>query len=123
MHSTFRYSNGLVGQMYVNLCDLTYRKPMIKLAVFGDKGKLMVDSYALKFFLDEDRKGYEKGWHHLNSTDLSKPVPFYVRGNAFTIQLYRFVDRILDKNVLCPCTFKDGYEAQLVIHEIFNDAK
>ena len=123
VHSTFHYKNGLVGQMYVNWCDLTYRKPMIKLAVFGNKGKLMVDSYALKFFLNEDRKGYEKGWHHLNSTDLSKPVPFYVRGNAFTIQLYRFVDRILDRNVSCPCSFSDGYEAQEVIHEIFNDSK
>ena len=121
VHSTFHYQDGKVGQLYVNWCDLTYRKPTIKLEMFGNKGKLLVDSYALKFFLNEPRQGYEKGWHHLNSTDLSRPVPFYVRGNAFTTQLYSFVNRILDRQVACPCSFTQGYEAQKVIHGIFNN--
>lgn len=120
--TTMLYDDGKVGQLYVNWSEQTYRKPMIKLEFFCEKGKIMADHYAIKFFLFEDQKNYSKGWHSLNYTDLYRPVPFYVRGGGFTTQLYRFADKILDHRVQCPCTFEDGAKAQTIIHKIFNDA-
>lgn len=121
--TTMLYNDGKVGQLYVNWSEQTYRKPMIKLELFCEKGKIMADHYAIKYFLFDDQKDYIKGWHFLNYTDLYRPVPFYVRGGGFTTQLYRFADKILDGNVECPCTFEDGAKAQATIHNIFNDAK
>ena len=120
--STMLYNDGKVGQFYVNWSEHTYRKAMIKLEFFCEKGKLLADHYAIKFYLFEDQKGYAKGWHFLNYTDLYRPVPFYVRGGAFTRQLYLFADRILDNSVVCPCTFEDGAKAQTIIHKIFADS-
>lgn len=120
--STMLYNDGKVGQFYVNWSEHTYRKAMIKLEFFCEKGKLMADHYAIKFFLFEDQEGYKKGWHFLNYTDLYRSVPFYVRGGAFTRQLYLFADKILDNTVDCPCTFRDGAKAQTIIHKIFADS-
>lgn len=120
--TTMLYEDGKVGQFYVNWSEHSYRKPMIKLELFCEKGKIMADHYAIKFFLFENQKDYAKGWHFLNFTDLYRPVPFYVRGGGFTTQLYRFADKLLDNNVECPCTFEDGAKAQVTIHKIFEDA-
>ena len=121
--TTMLYKDGKVGQLHVNWSEHSYRKPMMKLDFFCEKGKIMADHYALKYFLFEDQRENTKGWHFLNYTDLYHPVPFYVRGGAFTTQLYRFADKILDNSVECPCTFDEGAKAQKVIHAIFNDAK
>lgn len=120
--STMHYNDGTVGQFYVNWCEHSYRKAMIKLEFFCEKGKILADHYAIKFFLYDDQGDYKKGWHFLNHTDIYRPTPFYVRGAAFTTQLYRFADKILDNNVECPCTFEDGAKAQITIHKIFDDA-
>lgn len=121
--TTMIYNDGKVGQLYVNWSEHTYRKPMMKLEFFCEKGKIMGDHYAIKYFLFDDQGENKKGWHFLNYTDLYKPTPFYVRGAAFTTQLYRFADKILDHSVTCPCSFEDGAKAQITIHKIFDDAK
>ena len=116
------YNDGKVGQFYVNWSDSSYRKPMMKLDFFCEKGKIIADHYAIKFYLFDDQDAYSKGWHVLNYTDLYRPVPFYVRGGAYTSQLYLFADKLLDSKVNCPCTFEEGAKAQIVIHKIFDDA-
>lgn len=123
MSTSLLYNNGITGQLHVNWSDHSYRKPMMKLDFFCKKGKIMADHYAVKYFLFEDQGENSKGWHFLNYTDLYRPVPFYIRGGAFTTQLYRFVDKIVDNGIICPCTFEDGAMAQTVIHKIFDDAK
>lgn len=121
--TTMIYNDGKVGQFHVNWSDSSYRKSMMKLDFFCERGKIVADHYAIKFYLYENQEGYAKGWHLLNYTDTYRPVPFYVRGGAFTTQLYLFADKILDNKVTCPCTFEDGAKAQDVIHRIFNDAQ
>ena len=121
--STFLYSSGTVGSIYINWCDESYRKPTNKIELFGAKGKILADQYGFKIFLKEENKmlGYRKGWNTIYITDIFEPVPFYVRGNEFTSQLYHFVDCILGKQKTNVCTFEDGAKTLDVIQKMFTD--
>lgn len=123
MSSTFLYKNGASGTIYVNWSDMSYRKPTNKIEIFGKGGRILADQHSLKIFLNKPNKefNFRQGWNTLYITDLFEPVPFYVRGNEFTRQLYHFIDCIQDKEKKNKCTFKDGANALEVIENIFND--
>jgi predicted dehydrogenase len=123
--STFVYNNGLTGSIYVNWSDESYRKPSICIEIIGDEGKLVGDFYGYKVFMKQENKllNLRKGWNTFNLTDIYKPVPFYVRGNEFTLQLYRFVDLITGQQTENICDFEDALETHVVIGEIFKDSK
>ena len=121
--TTLFYKDGRSGTVYVNWCDSSYRKPSNKLVVFGTNGKLLADQHGMKLFLNEERQGYDyrKGWNTIYITDVFTPVPFYVRGNEFTRQLYYFADSILGKQDGSLCSFGAGSDAQTIMHKIFDD--
>jgi scyllo-inositol 2-dehydrogenase (NADP+) len=121
--STFLYNNGMSGTIYINWSDTSYRKPTNKIEIFGDEGKILADQHSLKIFLNKLNEKYNlhQGWNMLYITDVFKPVPFYVRGNEFTRQLWHFVDCIQGKEKTNNCTFADGVNTLEVIEIIFND--
>ena len=121
--STLLYPNGVSGTLDVNWSDTSYRKPTNKIEVFGKKGKILADQHSLKIFLNESNNEYHltKGWNTLYITDLFEAVPFYVRGNEFTTQLYHFVECIKDNNLERICSFQDGTDVLEVIESIFKD--
>jgi predicted dehydrogenase len=121
--STFIYKNGISGQLNINWSDTSYRKPTNKIEIFGDNGRILADQHSLKIYLNKENKPYKliQGWNTLYITDIFKPVPFYVRGNEFTRQLYHFIDCIKDKKIQNQCTFVDGVNTLEIIENIFND--
>src|ERR1035437_4239357 len=121
--STFLYNNGMSGTIYINWSDTSYRKPTNKIEIFGEGGKILADQHTLKIFLNKPNEKYNlsQGWNTLYITDVFKPVPFYVRGNEFTSQLWHFVDCIQGKEKTNRCTFADGVNTLEVIENIFND--
>ena len=123
MSSTFLYKNDLSGTIYVNWSDHSYRKPINKIEIFGDGGRIMADQHSLKIFMNMDNEAYNlrKGWNTLYITDIFKPVPFYVRGNEFTSQLYHFIDCIINNELANICSFKDASDTLDVIEAIFKD--
>ena len=125
--STLIYNNGISGTLYVNWCDTSYRKPTNRLEIFGNNGKLIVDQHEMKIFLNDTVDGYKyrKGWNAVYITDILKPVPFYVRGNEFTSQLYHFADSVINGQSSdgIQCTFEDGYNTQRLVHDMFNDSE
>jgi len=72
---------------------------------------------------ENERLKLNKGWNTIYITDAFKNVPFYVRGNEFTSQLFYFTDKILDKSMVDICSFDDASITQRVIEEIRADAK
>ena len=120
---TFLYKNGISGTLNVNWSDESYRKPTNKIEIFGSHGRLIADQHSLKIYLNRPNKEHSliQGWNTLYITDVFEPVPFYVRGNEFTRQLYHFVDCILNKNKLNVCSFLDGKNVLSVIESIFRD--
>lgn len=120
--ATFLYKSGASGTIYINWSDKSYRKPTNKMEIFGTKGRVLADQHSLKIFMNDENKekNLRQGWNTLYITDLFKPVPFYVRGNEFTRQLYHFVDSIINGTETI-CSFQDGVDTLEVIDEIFND--
>lgn len=123
--STFLLDKNISGTLYVNWSDESYRKPTNKLEIFGSKGKIIADQHSLKIFLIEENKPLrlQDGWNTFYITDIFNSVPFYVRGNEFTRQLYHFIDTICDRSMSKICTFRDGIDTLEVIDKVFNDFK
>jgi scyllo-inositol 2-dehydrogenase (NADP+) len=117
------YRNGISGTLYVNWSDTSYRKPTNKMEIFGLGGRILADQHSLKIFLNQPNEQFNmrQGWNTLYITDIFKPVPFYVRGNEFTRQLYHFVDCIQGKSDKNLCTFADGVATLEVIENLFKD--
>lgn len=121
--ATFLYNKGMAGTIYINWSDTSYRKPTNKFEVFGIGGKIIADQHSLKLFLNKPNEKYNfrEGWNTLYITDLFQPVPFYVRGNEFTQQIYHFVDCLQDINKPNHCTFSDGANVHEIIENLFLD--
>lgn len=124
MSTNLLFSDKVSGSVLVNWSDVTYRKPMMKLEFFGSKGKIMADSYGMKVFLTEpsEKYGFIEGWNSIPKNMIPDHVPFYVRGNGYTHQLYDFADEFLGKKSGSICTFRNAAETQEIIHQIFNNA-
>lgn len=125
MSTNILFKNNVTCSVFVNWSDVTYRKPMMKIEFFGDKGKIMADFYGMKIYLSEavEKYNFIEGWNSLPKNMMPDQVPFYVRGNGYTHQLYDFADEVLGKKSDSICTFRDAAETQEVIHKIFNNAK
>lgn len=123
--STFLYSDGKAGYIDINWSDTSYRKPASKVEIFGVNGKIIVNEHSLKIFLNEanTKENLLKGWTTFYVTDVFRNVPFYVRGNEFTRQLYDFADSIFENSAKSLCTFKDGVDTLEIIQLMFNDAR
>lgn len=121
--ATFHYNEGTTGSIYVNWCDDSYRKPTNKIELFGEKGKILSDQHGMKMFLKDENKelGFRKGWNTIYITDIFEPVPFYVRGNEFTRQLYHFVDCIQGKEKQNLCSFTEASKTLGIIEKIWSD--
>jgi scyllo-inositol 2-dehydrogenase (NADP+) len=121
--STFLYKNGVIGTIYINWSDTSYRKLTNKIEIFGEGGRILADQHSLKMFLNAPNSKYslQKGWNTLYITDIFQPVPFYVRGNEFTRQLFHFVNCIQGKSAITLCSFADGMNTLEIIENIFRD--
>lgn len=121
--STFLYNNGITGTIYINWSDSSFRKPTNKIEIFGEGGKMLVDQHSLKIYLNkaDEKHNLIQGWNTLYITDVFKPVPFYVRGNEFTLQLMHFISCIHDREKRNRCTFLEGSKTLEVVESIFND--
>lgn len=119
------YPNNVNVSLHVDWSDFTYRKPMMKIEIMGEKGKIMGDFYGYKIFLREENKnlGLPQGWTTVPANMIPVKCDYYVRGIHFTNQLYSFVDAILENRKAEGCSFRDAAYDQELIHEIFaNDA-
>lgn len=125
MATNILFPNNVSCSVFVNWSDVTYRKPMMKVEFFGDKGKIMADFYGMKIFLKEASEQHKliEGWNSIPANTIIDHTPFYVRGNAYTQQLYDFADEILGTKAGSICTFRDAAVTQEVIHTIFNNSK
>jgi len=121
--ATLLYKNGISGTLNVNWSDESYRKPTNKIEIFGTGGKILADQHGIKIYMKNANTEHnlKEGWNSIYITDVFKPVPFYVRGNEFTSELYHFIDCINNREISNKCTFNDATGTLEAIESILND--
>jgi scyllo-inositol 2-dehydrogenase (NADP+) len=121
--ATFLYRNGISGSLNVNWSDDSYRKPTNKIEIFGTDGKILADQHGMKIYRKNDLPDYKlrTGWNSIYITDIFISVPFYVRGNEFTCELYHFIDCINKKELRNRCSFREATDTLEEIEAILND--
>jgi predicted dehydrogenase len=120
--SNFLYADGAMGSFYANWSDPSYRKPVMKVDIVGEEGRIQADFYGMKVFMNRPNPHFRQGWNTLHLPDLMQPVPFYVRGAEFTRELYEFAEGVRNPGRPNRSSFSDGATTQEVLEMIFADA-
>ncbi|MET0933501.1 MAG: Gfo/Idh/MocA family oxidoreductase [Mycetocola sp.] len=99
--STLFFPGAMTGQLSVNWSDESYRKMTTQLTIFGKRGKIVADRQECKTYLRDTAQipdGYRQGWNVRNTTELTEPVWFYLRGEEYSAELDYFITSALG----CP---------------------
>jgi predicted dehydrogenase len=124
VYSTFTYNSGMSGQLAVNWSDKTYRKMSTKITIYGKKGKIVTDRQECRVFLwDVDGSDtLHAGWNILYTTDLTKPVGYYLRGEEYSMQIDYFINCIKNKQYDNINSFASGLQTDNLINLLIVDA-
>ena len=119
------YPGGTNVSLHVDWSDFTYRKPMMKIEIMGEKGKIHADFYGYRIYLREENKeeGLPKGWTTVPMNMIPVEAAYYVRGVSYTNQLYVFADSIKEGKGANVCSFREAADTQELIHNIFENDK
>jgi predicted dehydrogenase len=124
VYATLLYKNGISGQLAVNWSDETYRKMSTQIEIYGTNGKIIADRQECKIYLrNETAQGLTKGWNILYTTDVTKPVYFYVRGEEYSAQIDYFVQKIKNHDMENINSFESAVQTDVVLDWLIADAK
>ena len=126
VYSTLFFPGGLSGQLCINWSDETHRKMSMRVEVWGKNGKLNADRQECQVYLRSgsfpDLKLAE-GWNLRYTTELTKPVRYYVRGEEYSAQIDYFVDCIESGRLENINSFAAGLETDVVLEMLQRDAE
>jgi len=97
IYATLQFSDKLFGQLATNWSDESHRKMSVKLTFWGSNGRINVDRQEIQVYLRDHGQGaggYSQGWNTRYTTELTKPVWFYMRGEEYSAQIDHFVQCI-----------------------------
>jgi predicted dehydrogenase len=97
VYGTLFFPGGKSAQLSVNWSDESYRKMSTKMTIWGKSGRMVADRQEIQVYLRDDAPipaEYKAGWNVRYTTELTKPVWFYVRGEEYSAQLDYFVSCI-----------------------------
>ena len=124
IYSTFQFSKGLHGQLATNWSDESFRKMSLKLSFWGANGRINVDRQELQVYIrsvQTGEPGFEAGWNVRYTTELTKPVWFYVRGEEYSAQIDHFVQCIKSGSAAIS-NFRSASDTSLVAKAMRSDA-
>lgn len=97
VYTTLVYPDGSSGQLSVNWSDESCRKMTTRITLWGTGGRIFADRQEVQAYLRQEIPGlseYGKGWTVRNTTELTDPVWFYLRGEEYSAQLDYFFSRV-----------------------------
>jgi len=126
VYGTMSFADGVTAQISVNWSDPTVRKMSTKLSMWGSAGKIIVDRQELQMFLRDDapslRDGHTAGWTVRNTTELTSPVDFYLRGEEYSAQLWAWIAAIETGTLNCENDFMSAVETDATLEMFIADA-
>ncbi len=123
VYSTLLYENGISGHLAVNWSDKTYRKMSTQIIVYGTKGKLIANRQECKIYL-RNRDGFGKlneDWNILYTTDITKPVWFYLRGEEYSAQIDYFIKSVKNHEFDNINSFASAFQTDITIDLLIKD--
>ncbi len=125
VYATLAFHNGCTGHLAVNWSDETHRKMTNQVTLNGTLGKIVVDRQECRIYLSRKAKfeDLSPGWNIKYTTELTKPVWFYLRGEEYSAQIGYFIDRVKTGNTDNVSSFASALETAITVDMLRNDAK
>lgn len=123
--STLFFGDGRSAQLSVNWSDESYRKMTTRITLWGTTGRIYVDRQECRVYLRDNAimpSSYTSGWNVRYTTELTKPVWFYLRGEEYSAQLDAFVQRIKQESLDGINSFGSAAATDKVIELLLADA-
>jgi scyllo-inositol 2-dehydrogenase (NADP+) len=122
-YTTLRYASGMNAQIAANWSDESVRKMSMKVSLWGTKGRLIADRQELSIYLRTplEDENLRQGWNTRFTTDLTKEVWFYLRGEEYSAQIDHFANCIETKSSTL-CSFRSASQADVVAAMMISDA-
>jgi predicted dehydrogenase len=124
--STLYFEGGGTGQISVDWSDESYRKMTTRITVWGTAGRIFADRQECQAYLRDTATipdGYERGWNVRYTTELTRPVWFYLRGEEYSAQLESFIERVARRGVGGVNDFHSAAIADRTIAMMIADAE
>ncbi|MDR1394431.1 MAG: Gfo/Idh/MocA family oxidoreductase [Bifidobacteriaceae bacterium] len=95
--STMLFPDRATVQLSVNWSDESVRKMTTRISLWGTSGRITADRQEIRVYLRggaELPEGYVRGWNVRDTTELTPPVQFYLRGEEYSAQLEQFAANV-----------------------------
>jgi scyllo-inositol 2-dehydrogenase (NADP+) len=125
IYSTLEFGSGFYGQLATNWSDESLRKMSVKVSIWGTNGRMNIDRQEVQLYLrtlPNPAEGFSQGWNVRYTTELTRPVWFYVRGEEYSAQIDHFV-QCIKTTTISKSTFRSASDASLVAAMIRIDAE
>ena len=124
--STLLYADGKTAHLAANWSDDSFRKMSLKVSVWGSKGRICADRQEIHVYLSQPSAGTPDlvaGWTVRSTTELTRPVWFYLRGEEYSAQIAHFIESVRDGSAGAACTFRAAAEVDAVSEMMLSDAQ
>jgi predicted dehydrogenase len=125
VYSTLHFGNGVSGQLSVNWSDESQRKMTTSVTMWGTQGQIHADRQEVRVYLRRGApaiEGYRTGWNIRYTTELTRPVAYYLRGEEYSAQMDAFVARVGRRETHGTNSFRSGVDTDRAIELIVQDA-
>jgi predicted dehydrogenase len=125
VYSTIKFAGGPSAQLSVNWSDESYRKMTVKVSIWGSGGRIQADRQECQVYLRKNAQipsKYVNGWNVRNTTELTEPVWFYVRGEEYSAQLDYFIKCIMANDQVNINSFASSAQTDRALHMMREDA-
>jgi scyllo-inositol 2-dehydrogenase (NADP+) len=125
VYTTFRFPGGATGQLAANWSDESFRKMSMEITLWGENGRIRIDRQELQIFLRDATAfpEFRLGWNTKYTTELTKPVWYYLRGEEYSMQIDHFVRCILDRTQSSISSFETAVQTDLVLSKMIQNEK
>ena len=125
VYSTLYFPDGTTGQLATNWSDESFRKMSMQITFWGDNGRMRIDRQEIQIYLRNEVSSFpnfRQGWNTHFTTELTKPVWFYLRGEEYSLQIDHFARCIKDQNETQVSSFETAVETDVVLAKMLADA-
>ena len=112
------------GQLAVNWSDESTRKMSLRIHAWGTNGRMSIDRQEMQIYLRKAHagEGLEQGWNTRDTTSLTRPVWFYLRGEEYSAQIDHFVECI-ERGTTPMTSFRTACDTDLIANMMRADSE